>query len=123
VVGLKETEGAPLATSPTQLVDGAVNLVVTASLEALATPPVSLTSAQPKAVFRPVVGGIASPTIVILLWAVKREVIVQAALKTDLPAFVLLRPLFLRLLCLLFLGPCLLFLLGCRRGVAFGLIL
>src|SRR6266702_4483210 len=74
VVRLKETKGTPLATSPTQFIDGAVDLVVTASLETLATPPVGLASTWPKTVSRPVIGGCASPAVTILLWAVKGEI-------------------------------------------------
>ncbi len=76
VVRLEESKGAPLATSLTHLIDGTFNLVVTASLEALAAPPVCLTSTWPKAVFRPMVGGSASPAVMILLWTVEGEVVV-----------------------------------------------
>ncbi len=74
VVCLEESKGAPLATSPAHLVNGAVNLVVAASLEALATPPVCVTSTWPKAVFRPMISSSASPAVAILLWTVKGEV-------------------------------------------------
>ncbi len=43
VVCLEESKGTPLATGPAHLVDGAVDFVVAAGLEALATPPVGLT--------------------------------------------------------------------------------
>ncbi len=74
MVHLEESKGAPLATSLAQLVDGTVDLVMAASLETLATPPVRLTSTWPKAVFRPMVSGSASPAVTILLWTVKGEV-------------------------------------------------
>ena len=76
MVSLEETEGASLATSLTYFVNGAVNLIVAAGLEALATPPACLTSTRPKTVFRPVVSGVASPTVAILLWTVKGEVVI-----------------------------------------------
>ncbi len=126
VVRLEETKGASLATSSTQFIDGAVDFVVAASLETLATPPVGLASTWPKTVFRPVVGGCASPTIAILLWAVKGEVIIGIAPKANLSSFVLLRLLLLGLchfllLQLLLLRPPLL--LGRGRGVTFRLVL
>ncbi len=71
---LEESKGAPPATSLAHLVDGTVDLVVATSLETLATPPVHLASTWPKAVFRPMVGGSASPAVVTLLWTVKGEV-------------------------------------------------
>ncbi len=74
MVGPKEAKGAPLTTSPAQLIDGAINLVVAASFEALATPPVGFASTGPKAVFRPMVSGRTSPAVTILLWAVKGKV-------------------------------------------------
>src|SRR6266581_7326023 len=90
-VSLEETEGAPLPTSPAELIDRAVNLVVAAGLETLATPSVRLAGPRPEAVFRPMVGGSASPTIAILLWAVKGEMVVGIAPKANLPSLVLLR--------------------------------
>ena len=126
VVRLEETKGAPLATSPTQFIDGAVDFIVAASLETLATPPVGLASARPKAVFRPVVGGGASPTITILLWTVKGEMVVRIAPQANLPSFVLLRLLLFGLFCFLLVRLFLLWpplLPGRGRGVAFGLIL
>ena len=91
MVRLEESKGAPLATSLTQFVDGTVDLVMAASLEALATPPVGLASAWPKTVFRPVVSGGALPTVTILLWTVKGEMVVGIAPKANLSSFVLLR--------------------------------
>ena len=91
MVRLKESKGASLATSPTHFVNGAVDLVVAASLETLATPPVGFTSAWPKAVFGPMVSGCASPTVAILLWAVKGEVVIRIAPKANLSSLVLLR--------------------------------
>jgi len=73
-VHLKETKGAPLATSAAQLVDGAIDLVVAARFETLAAPPVHLASARPKTILGPVVSTSALPTVAILLWAVKGEV-------------------------------------------------
>ena len=92
-MGLKETKGTPFTASPTQLVNGAVNLVMAARFEALAAPPCHLASAWPETVLGPVVHGIASPTVAILLWAVKGEMEIRVAPKTDLPSFVLLWPL------------------------------
>ncbi len=126
VVHLEESKGAPLATSSTQFVDGAVDLVVAASLETLATPPVGLASTWPKAVFRPVIGGCASPAITILLWAIKGEVIVRIAPKANLSSFILLRLLLFWLCCFLLFRRLLLrppLLLGQGRGVTFGLVL
>ncbi len=126
VVRLEESKGAPLATSLTQFIDGAVDLIVAASLETLATPPVGLASTWPKAVFRPMVGGCASPTVTILLWTIKREMIVRIAPKANLSPFVLLRPLLLGLCHFLLLRRLLLrppLLLGRGRGVTFGLVL
>ncbi len=76
MVSLEESKGAPLATSLAQLVNGTVDLVVTASLEALAAPPACLASAWPKTILGPVVHGVASPTVTILLWSVKGEVVI-----------------------------------------------
>src|SRR6266702_5022196 len=90
VVHLEESKGAPLATSPTQFIDGAVDLVVAANLETLATPSVGLASTRPETVFRPMVGGRALPTIAILLWAVKGGMVVGIAPKANLPSLVLL---------------------------------
>ena len=90
MVGLEETERTPLATSVTQLVNGAVNLIMTARLEALATPSVHLASAWPKTVFGPVVSTSASPTVAILLWAVKGEMVLRLASEAELPILVLL---------------------------------
>ena len=73
MVGLEEPEETPLATSLTQFVDRAVNLIVTARLEALTAPP---GCSRPKTIFRPMVGGIASPAVAIFLWAVEGEVVV-----------------------------------------------
>ena len=91
MVSLEETKGASLATSLAQLVNGAINFVVAASLEALATPPVRLASPWPEAVLWPMVSGSASPTITIFLWAVKGEMVVGIAPEANLPSFVLLR--------------------------------
>ena len=123
VVRLEEPKGAPLATSLAHLVDGAVDLIMTASLKALAAPPARLASTWPKTIFRPVVSGITSPTVAILLWGVKGEVVVQVAPETDLPSFVLLRLLLPWLFCcrLLLLWPLLLLRRG--RGVTFRFIL
>ena len=44
--------------------------------ETLAAPPSCVTGSWPEAILWPVVGSIASPTIVILLWAVEGEVVV-----------------------------------------------
>jgi len=74
VVGLEETVGAPLPTSAAQLIDRAIDFVVAPRFKALATPPIRLTSTWPEAVFGPVVGASASPTVTILLWAVKGKV-------------------------------------------------
>ncbi len=90
MVSLEESEGAPLSTSPAEFVDRAVDLVVAASLETLATPPVRLAGPRPETVFWPMIGGRASPTIAILLWAVKGEMVVGIAPKANLPSLVLL---------------------------------
>src|SRR6266702_892448 len=90
-MSLEESEGAPLPTCPAKLVDRAVDFVAAARLETLATPPVRLTGPQPEAVFWPMVGGSASPTIAILVWAVKGEMVVGIAPKANLPSLVLLR--------------------------------
>ncbi len=100
VVGLEEAKGASLTTSPTQLVDGTVNLVVTARFEAFAAPPCRLASAWPETVLGPVVRSIALPTVAILQWAVKGEMVIGLAPKTDLPSFILLWPLLLWFFCL-----------------------
>ncbi len=76
MVSLEETKGAPLATGLAQLVDGAVNLIMTARLEALAAPPVRLASTWPEAILGPVVSGVASPAVAVLLWAVKGEMVI-----------------------------------------------
>ncbi len=126
MVRLEESKGAPLATSPTQFVDGAVDLVVAASLETLATPSIGLASTWPKAVFRPMVGGCASPAVAILLWTVKREMITRIAPQANLSSLVLLRLLLFGLFCFLLVRLFLLWpplLPGRGRGVAFGLIL
>src|SRR6266702_1318383 len=126
MVSLEESEGAPLPTSPAELIDRAVDLVVAASLETLATPPVRLAGPQPEAVFQPMVGGSTSPTIAILLWAVKGEMVVRIAPKANLPSLVLLRLLFLGLFSFLFCFQLLLrrpLFLGQGRSVTFGLVL
>ena len=97
-----------------------------ASLETLATPPVGLASTWPKAVFRPMVGGCASPAVAILLWAIKREMIIRIAPKANLSPFVLLWLLLLGLCRFLLLRRLLLrppLLLGQGRGMTFGLVL
>ena len=114
---LEESKGAPPATSLAHLVDGTVDLVVATSLETLATPPVRLAGPWPEAVLRPMVCGSASPTIAILLWAVKGEVIVGTAPKANLSSFVLLwlllfGPVYFHLLSHRLLLPRLPFLLG-----------
>src|SRR6266581_7317250 len=91
MVRLEESKGTPLATGSAQLVDGAVDFVVAAGSEALATPPVGLAGSWPKAVFRPMISSCASPTVAILLWAVKGEMVVRIAPKANLPSLVLLR--------------------------------
>ncbi len=91
VVRLEESKGASLATSSTHFVNGTVDLVVAASLETLATPPTGHTSTWPKAVFGPMVSGCAPPTVTILLWAVKGEVVIRIAPKANLPSLILLR--------------------------------
>jgi len=91
VVSLEESEGAPLATSPAQLIDGAVDFVMATRLEAFAAPPVCGTGTWPETILRPVVGSIASPAVTVLLWAVEGEVVVRVTLKADLSTFVLLR--------------------------------
>src|SRR6266702_1337539 len=126
MVSLEESEGAPLPTSPAELIDRAVDLVVTAGLETLATPPVRLAGPWPEAVLRPMVGGSTSPAIAILLWAVKGEMVVGIAPKANLPSLVLLRLLFLGLFSFLFRFRLLLrrpLFLGRGRIVTFGLIL
>ena len=126
VVCLKESKGTPLAASPTQFVDGAVDFVVASRFEALAAPSIRLASTWPKAVFRPMVGGCASPAVAILLWAIKREMIVRIAPKANLSPFVLLRLLLLGLFRFLLLRRLLLrppLLLGRGRGMTFGLVL
>src|SRR6266702_3543843 len=123
VVCLEESKGTPLATGPAHLVDGAVDFVVAAGLEALATPPAGLAGSWPKAVFGPMVSGCASPTVVILLWAVKGEVVIRIAPEANLSSFILLRLLlfgffsFLLRFWLLFLRPPLLLVRG--RSVSF----
>ena len=127
MVGLEETKGAPLATSSAHFIDRAVDLVMAASLETLATPPVGFASAWPKTVFGPMVSGCASPTVTILLWAVKGEMVVGIAPKANLPSLVLLQLLllgffsFLLLLRLFLLWHPLLF--GRGRCVTFRLLL
>src|SRR6266702_5495821 len=124
MVRLEESKGAPLTTSPTHLVDGAVDFVMAAGFEALATPPVGLAGSWPKAVFGPMISGCASPTVAILLWAVKGEMVVRIAPKANLPSFILLRLLLLGLfgsrLLLLLRHP---LLLGRERSVTLGLVL
>ncbi len=73
-MGLEETVGTPLATSAAQLVNRAVDFVVAPRFKALAAPPIRLASTRPEAVFGPVVSAGTSPTVAILLWAVKRKV-------------------------------------------------
>ncbi len=92
MVGLEETEGAPLTASVAQLIDGTVDFVVAPQFETLATPPIRLTGAQPEAVFGPVVSTSASPTVAILLWTVEREVELRLALEAEFPILVLLGP-------------------------------
>ena len=126
MVRLEESKGASLATSSTHFVNGTVDLVMAASLETLATPPVGLASTWPKAVFRPMVGGCASPAVAILLWAIKREMIIRIAPKANLSPFVLLWLLLLGLCRFLLLRRLLLrppLLLGQGRGMTFGLVL
>ena len=100
---------------------------MTTGPETLATPPVRLTGPWPEAVLWPMVGGSALPTIAILLWAVKGEMVIGIAPKANLPSLVLLRLLlfgfcsFLLRFRLLFPQPPLL--LGRGRSVAFGLVL
>src|SRR6266702_3273623 len=95
---------------------------MTAGLETLATPPVRLAGPWPEAVLWPMVSGSASPTIAILLWAVKGEMVVGIAPKANLPSLVLLRLLlFVLFSCLLLLRHP--FLLRRGRCVAFGFIL
>ncbi len=86
-------------------------------LETLAAPAIRPTSAWPEAVLGPVVHTSASPTVAILLWAVKGEVKLRLTSEAELPILILLGPpgrLPLRLL-----RP----LLGRGRGVALGFIL
>src|SRR6266702_4676782 len=97
VVCLEESKGTPLAAGPAYLINGAVDFVMAAGFEALATPPVGLAGSWPKAVFGPMISGCASPTVTILLWAVKGEVVVGIAPEANLPSFILLRLLLLGL--------------------------
>ena len=101
MVGLEEAVGAPLATSVAQLVNGAVDFVVAPRFKTLAAPPIRLASTWPKAVFGPMVSASASPTVAILLWAVKGEVELRLTSKAEFPILVLLGPPVLLLLGLL----------------------
>ncbi len=74
MVGLEETEGAPLTTSAAQLIDGAVDLIMAPRFETLAAPLICLAGAWPETVLGPVVSSSALPTVAILLWTVKGEV-------------------------------------------------
>ena len=90
MVSLEESEGAPLATSPAQLIDGAVDFVMATRLEAFAAPPVCGTGTWPETILRPVVGSIASPAVTVLLWAVEGEVELQLTSEAELPILILL---------------------------------
>src|SRR6266702_320668 len=98
-MGLEETKRTPLATSLAQLIDGAVDFIATARLKAFDAPSICLTSTWPKTILGPVVSGVASPAVAILLWTVEGKVELGGAAKTKLPSLVLLGPpLFLGLL-------------------------
>ncbi len=106
---------------------GVVDFVVASQFEALVTLLIRFASAWPEAIFGPMVGGSASPAVAILLWAIKREMIVGIAPEANLSPFVLPWLLLLGLFHLLFLRRLLLLrpplLLGRGRGVTFQFVL